>query len=330
MTARSRVGVPVSRAVKRGLRALTYVGRHPLQMVKLAAAFDDRDGFATARNLPGSVSVDAAFALMAEHDVADVTFLRDGTRWRTDLGDDIGLSLWRSGGYQGTDIAAACRWLRAAGRSNGTIFDVGANVGTTSVPFARAGYDVVAIEPVPRTFEMLCANVDANQLGGSITPVRSAVGRTTEPVRMWTGFASGQAEVAVDDSDPTITRFGGSKGELVEVACAPLGNLVAAASVPHSSIALVWCDVQGSELQVIETATEVWAAGVPLYLEIDPLALELHGGLERFVAVVGQHFASFVGRDGLRVGAPLQPIDRFGELIASLPSSSYTDALLVP
>jgi ABC-type glycerol-3-phosphate transport system permease component len=69
---------------------------------------------------------------------------------------------------------------------------------------------------------------------------------------------------------------------------------------------------------------------LPLYLEVDPLSLELHGGVDTFVATVTEQFSSFVGRDDIAAGRALRPIDQFAGFVAAIPTASYTDALLVP
>ncbi len=50
-----------------------------------------------------------------------------------------------------------------------TVFDIGANIGTHAVPFARqvtAAGRVYAFEPQRHTFQYLCANAALNNLAG--------------------------------------------------------------------------------------------------------------------------------------------------------------------
>ena len=63
--------------------------------------------------------------------------------------------------------------VRHLGR--GTFIDVGAHIGEYSIPIAKAGLDVVAIEPLPRNYRMLEHNARANGVAGKITIMRTAV-----------------------------------------------------------------------------------------------------------------------------------------------------------
>ena len=56
-----------------------------------------------------------------------------------------------------------------------------------------------------------------------------------------------------------------------------LEALLAEHGIEPRRIAFVWADVQGSECDVIESAPALWAAGVPLFCEVDP-GLWANGG----------------------------------------------------
>jgi FkbM family methyltransferase len=320
---------PLARAAS----AARWILSHPMETLRLTSALERRDGWIVADHLDAGISRDVALKLMVNGGVSELSFARDGLQWRTDLGDDIGRSLWLVGAYQGDEVAAVLRWLRAAGRTTGAVIDVGANIGTTSVPFARAGYRVVAVEPVPQTFDMLTANVAENGLADLVVLLNCAIGMSVGEVQMWRGFGSGQAEVAVDGQEPSMTRWG-PKGELVTVPSMPLGRVVADAGLSASDLALVWSDVQGSEREVILSSLDLWAGGVPLYLEVDPASLQLHGGLDAFIEAVAQHFTRFLSRDDLQAGRAPDRIEAFRRWVELIPSrsplSQSSDALLIP
>lgn len=243
-----------------------------------------------------------------------IDFERDGVRWMVDTGDEIGRTLFTTGGYETDAIAALL-----ARFPTGTVVDLGANVGTTTIPFAAAGHDVVAVEPVPHTFDMLRTNVERNGHAGRVQCVNAAIADEPGTVMMWTGFGSGQAEVAVDGQEPGMTRWG-SKGNTVEV------DAMTLAEIAPSDTALVWADVQGSETSVIRTGVDLWASGTPLYLEVDPPSLELHSGLDTFCDAASEHFASFLPRNAMLAGETPRPIGDFPRWVKTL--SRYSDALL--
>jgi FkbM family methyltransferase len=200
--------------------------------------------------------------------------------------------------------------------------DLGANVGTTSIPFAQAGYDVIAVEPVPATFAMLTMNVERNDLGERIRCVQRAITAQPGAVDMWTGFGSGQAEVATAGT-PAMERWG-DRGQLITVTGVPVCDIA------NRDVTLVWADVQGSETTVIETGVSLWAEGTLLYLEVDPWSLDQHGGLDRFRRAVHDHFVGFVTRDDLIADRPERAIGNFDDFVGSIGANTYDDALLIP
>jgi FkbM family methyltransferase len=254
-----------------------------------------------------------------EGDMERVEFERNGLQWITDIGDAIASDLYVFGSYEGPRVTAVLEWTRSQGR-RGTLVDVGANIGTTTVPFAQAGYEVIAIEPVPSTFDMLCRNVARNGIDGQVRCVQQAITDSPGWVDMWRGFGSGQSEVAVEGQAPGVDRWG-DRGELVTVPSGPLDAIVAC-----TEVALVWADVQGSESSVIATGAPLWAAGVPLHLEVDPHSLGIHGGVARFLDLAIAHFAGFLHDD---LTAAPRPIDEIEGLVRSMTTNDYTNALLV-
>lgn len=259
-----------------------------------------------------------AVAMLLADEPIVVEFERAGVQWRVDMGDEIGWSLYATGGYETDEIAAVLDWLSP---TSGTIVDAGANVGTTSIPLALAGYDVIAVEPVPTTYKMLTTNVGRNHLGHRIDCVQCAVVAEAGQVEMWVGLGSGMSEVAVSGREPAMTRVAG-KGELVAVEGRRLEDIAPADTV------LVWADVQGLETQLLRSGASLWRTGVPVYLEVDPHSLELHGGLVAFVEVATEFFGGFIPNEEIGGGARPRPIAELGAWAQSI-AGHFSDALLV-
>lgn len=325
-----------SRKRARAWLARRRFAAYPVHALRLKRKFDGGDGGAFARYVasirPPEFVRGMALRLMLIDGVKAVTFEHDDMRWQTDLGDEIGFHLYLTGQYEGPEISAVLDWLRL-NRPQQVMIDIGANIGTTSVPFALAGYTVVAVEPVPATFDMLKSNVRMNALESRVNCVQSAISEQSGVLEMWTGDGSGQAEVAVPGREPAATRWGGA-GRIVEVESRPLHEILLAGSVAAHEVALVWADVQGAETAVIRTATDLWTTGVPLYCEVDPTSLELQVGVEAFVDEVVLHFNEFVTRDDLLRGRyEPQPISSFRSwvgCIGAVGSTAYSDVLLIP
>ena len=164
----------------------------------------------------------------------------------------IGRSLSVYGEYSEDEVAFLCRLLAPGD----TVVEAGANIGSITVPLARAvgpGGRVIAFEPQRVAFELLCANAVLNELG-HVEPRRAAVG--AEP---------GDIVVPVLPQD-TAFNFGG----------VILGDAVTGDRVPVERIddlglgacRLVMADVEGMEATVIEGARDTILKHRPLlYVE---------------------------------------------------------------
>ena len=256
-------------------------------------------------------------AYLIKNDVHTIDFSYNGVRWLVDLGDEVGLHVFTRGTYEGLQTSAVIEWL---GDRPGVVIDVGANIGTTTLQFAFAGRDVIAVEPIPSNFEMLTTNVSRNGLSERVRCVNQAIASERGELNMWTGFGSGQGEVAVDSKDPAMLRWG-DRGVQVTVPAGPLPDVIGS-----EDVALVWADVQGSEGAVIESGAALWRQGVPLYAEIDPYALELHGGLSRFLALTEAMFTHFW--HSTPKGAPAA-ISLLEDVVRSMGPNDYTNLLFV-
>jgi len=292
------------------------------------------DGKALAETLSARLSEREirrlAFSLLAE-EPTELTCDRDGLTWTVDTGDEVGESVYVDGRYSGEEIDAVLAWLGDNHKS--TVVDVGANVGTTTLPFARVGYHVVAIEPVPTTFAMLSRNVEANGLGSTVRCVNRAISAAAGQVDMWVTKGSGLSELEAAGQGPGFSQIGPTfeaMKQRISVESDRLDELLVSEGVKIEDIALVWSDTQGSESYVIETGMDLWTAGVPLYCEVDPTLLSLHGGLDSFLGLVEGTFAQFLTRDVLISGGSPRDIKTFRTFTAELTGFSCSDALLIP
>lgn len=267
-----------------------------------------------------------ALALLADDGMV-LTFERDGITWTTDIDStEICLGLVTKGSYQGEELSAVLDWVRANRAGRSTIVDVGANIGTTSIPFARAGYSVIAIEAVPSTFELLSTNVRRNNLEDRVrcVPVAVAEGET---VTMLLAGPSGVSE-SLGSGSPDRTSEGRAVVERLEVAGEGLASILHRHGLAPESIALVWSDTQGAETGVIRTGGDIWKT-VPLYAEFWPDGLEAHGGLDEFVDEASRWFASFLTVAEMTKPRPVRELH---DLARSLKTdgTGTTDVLLVP
>lgn len=100
---------------------------------------------------------------------------RNGYRYRIHEKDLIGRLLY-GGGHPAPDEV---RLLTAAAPHFASFIDVGANIGTVTVPVARVfGGPVMAVEPAQRNYALLCENLRLNGVQDRVSPVCAAVGRS--------------------------------------------------------------------------------------------------------------------------------------------------------
>jgi FkbM family methyltransferase len=153
----------------------------------------------------------------------------------------------------------------------GTFVDVGANVGTAAFAALGAGFErVIAIEPVPRTFRLLRANIALNDADESVRPLRLAL--SDEPGTMRMDVAAGLRKARLDaDGD-----------ESVEVA--RLDDVV------EDGVDLLFVDAEGHEVQVLAGGERVLSGGVPLVLELNPKLLDLAGRVDELPGLLSRHY----------------------------------------
>lgn len=250
-----------------------------------------------------------------------VEFDAGGWHWRAPAGDIITGGLFANGNYQGDAIGACVDWVAAhrATVEDPWVIDIGANIGTTSLPWAAGGYRVLAIEPAPDVHATLAENVRRNHLEDRITTADCAIYPSSTNVTLsMTSHGTG----SLGDS---ASADGATE---VQVDAMPLSEVAAAHGLDPGSVAIVWCDAEGSESYVIETGAALWSAGVPLFAEINPLHLDRVDSTTRFLELATQHFSAFIGRAEL-VGARRDAVARpIADLAATL--DRVGDALLLP
>jgi FkbM family methyltransferase len=283
------------------------------------------------RSLADSTEEERGLAYdVISRDVDLLGFERDGFRWLAFPHDGLSRELFTLGAYQPGEIEAVLQWLAGRGDRT-TIVEVGANIGTTTLPLMRAGWRVLAIEPVPTTVEVLRLNIERNGFEPMVDVVPVGVSRAAGTVTMALNGDFGQSEIVEPGTTP---GFGvDAIVDTVEVTCLPLEQIVIDAGLAPERVALVWSDTQGHETTIIETGRSLWTAGAALYVEVWPRGLRAHGGTEAFLAGAEASFATFLTREDLLAtgpSAPRRPIAELTDVVASLPKNKYTDALLFP
>ena len=160
-------------------------------------------------------------------------------------------------------LERACAILRRAGRLAGgeTFVDVGAHIGTTTVPalthqgFGRA----IAIEPDPDHLPLLRANVALNALEKRVTVVAAVMAETSRqqhfvPASRTEGSRRWMKGRLVDTASPAA----------VAVESVGLDGLVAAGIADPRSTGLLWFDCNRCEEDALRSGTSFLEQRVPI------------------------------------------------------------------
>ena len=307
--------------------------RKTVRLLVRAAAHPRRAARAALRALQDATDDDPqrryrrAMRLLTGLDV-DLRLERGDLVWLLPPSNDgISRSLFVEGAYSGAELSAVREFMRATRRDKRWFIDAGANIGTTTVPMARAGYRVLAIEAVPSTVRYLKANIVQNNVSDLVTIIEGAISERPE-VFMALNASPGQSEVVTALDDPPTFGRSAWHQRTISVPGFGLDRCVQDAGIEPESVALVWADIQGSEIELIKSGCALWEARVPLYMEFWPLGLEKSGGVVRLVAEAAPHFSEFVESTALVAGQwdpkPLAGLHQLGSRTAD-----YTDVLLL-
>jgi FkbM family methyltransferase len=270
---------------------------------------------------------------MLQNEIDQFIFCRDGIIW-TAFGWDLNItrSLVEHGHFQGDQIKAVVSWMKSNGRlgsNEKTIVDVGANIGTSCIPFTRlTECSVLAIEPFPDNYTLLEQNIRQNGLTSRIRCIQTAVSDGSERVKMFRPERECGGEMIIRDApieDAEVIR---------DVPASGLMDILESAGIALEQIAFVWSDTEGSEASVVKTGTPLWLAGIPLYTEVYPKALEKQNSEEALLRLLPQFFDRFIGVSDLMesgVYARPEPISHFSGFLDDLKNrEDLSDVLLLP
>jgi FkbM family methyltransferase len=275
--------------------------------------------------------------LLLEGEAEQITFRRGGTKWTAFPWDYyISERVFVDGNFQGPEVRALLGWLtnhRCLVAPRDVVIDLGANIGTSTIPIAQhTACRVVAVEPVPEIFAVLCRNVADNGLASRVTCVQAAINKAISgraqmilPERN-----GGGGEVSRPGQGPSFAGWLRVRGT-VDVPAIGLGDVLDTYSIAPDQVAFVWSDTQGCETEVIETGARLWAAGVPLFAEFDPTTWGDSNSAAALLGAAIAHFAGFIPAEALIADAAARP-----RPIAELADFSCTigpagsDILLLP
>ncbi len=172
-------------------------------------------------------------------------------------GDFIGIQLALHGVYELEALRLVVEKLEDRARMKDRCFiDVGANIGNHSVYLARHFEEVYAIEPNPRTFELLRINARS---AANIRPVNLAISKSPGMVRLVETRGNNGESFVVDAAD--ASRFDNGFFSY-DVESRRLDDVVPR----HDRCYLMKIDVEGHEKEVLESAVRIIEGSRPYIL----------------------------------------------------------------
>jgi len=299
------------------------------------------------RNLARAVRNDDGYRAVARRDYEFRALRRltplaavdaDGIRYLVSTSDTaVGRETYMRRGYDATVMARLIELagdeLRRPALLGHTFIDIGANIGTSTIPAMRryGASDAVAFEPAPDTFALLQCNLVLNDLTDRVRAVQVAVSDLEGVATLELSESNwGDRRVRAEGTGEHADMLGESAWPTAQVRTARFDDLAADLELDLDRVGLVWIDTQGHEGSVLAGASTVLERQLPLVVEYWPYGLRRSGGLDRVHSILAQAYPRFI--DARAPGlARSQPTSSLPELAARYDGvDDYTDLLLLP
>jgi FkbM family methyltransferase len=179
--------------------------------------------------------------------------------------DYIGRKVFRKGHFERDHVDRLLAVMRERGllKEGTDLLELGANIGTQTVYFALTGafHRIVAVEPDPRNFQLLTANIAQNGLGEGVTLVHGAAGDREGELDFFLHQNNHGKSSAIRQS---------AGDERISVSVRPVPAILARAGIDIANVGLVWMDIEGYEPVACRSMEALLARRVPLYMEFTP------------------------------------------------------------
>lgn len=236
--------------------------------------------------------------------------------------DYIGRKIYRKGQFERDHVDRLIAVLAREGLlpTEGTLLEIGANIGTQSVYFALSGHfkRVVSIEPDPRNADLLERNIVDNGLTGRILPVRCAAGESEGTIDFFQHRDNHGKSSALPASAQGIKP---DRQTRITVPVRPVGDILADLAIAPQEIDLIWMDIEGYEPVAVRAMQPLLDRRTPFYLEFSPVFYGVEG-TRSFAATLARAYERCI----LFHEDRLEPM-RVSELPLDLPQF---DLLLLP
>jgi FkbM family methyltransferase len=214
--------------------------------------------------------------------------------------------------------------------------DVGANIGTTTIPALIEHHFGTAIcfEPEPQNLLTLRLNLllnglenQAQALGVAVSNVKGVCTLVVEPGesgKSWVAIDADKLDALTDTSVVTV------------VPTVTLDELGADGTIDEDAVALLWMDAQAHEGHILAGARRLAERGVPVVLEWDPQGLDQFGNRREIEQIAAERYTHFIdlrpnldpGKPGFEV-RPTAGLEDYSKPFLELGGRNFTDILLL-
>lgn len=216
--------------------------------------------------------------------------------------------------------------------------DVGANIGTTTVPaLLTHGFgSAVAVEPEPENLRVLRLNMLLNGVEDQVKVLPAAVSDEVGQSNLVVDHSRGGKHWIVTDDGTRKPKD--ASPTILQVESVTLDHLVETGTIDPGATGMLWMDAEAHEGHILRGASSLLTRGVPLVLEWNPGNLVRQGDLEMILKAVGENYTHFTDMhrnpDPGRPRFSLQTIEQleaYGQkfLDPEVPTNAKTDLLVI-
>ena len=173
---------------------------------------------------------------------------------------------------------------------SGFFFDIGANIGTTSIYFKKKidkDVQIIAFEPSDKNCKMLDINMRLNDINCDDYCLE----------RIALSDQEGECAFSYDEYNSGGSGFvlGESKGDNTFVKTVPLDQYVAGNNIDVLGIKYFWVDIEGAEPLFLRGAEKtIRESGAPMVMEFSPAKYKASGEYMNCVDLLCHLFDSFI------------------------------------
>jgi FkbM family methyltransferase len=179
--------------------------------------------------------------------------------------DYIGRSIFAKGHFDRDHVGRLLEIMRERGlpTNDKVLLELGGNIGTHTIYFALTGAfaRIVTVEPDPRNFPHLLANIAQNGFANVVTPMNCAAGEVEGEIDFFL-HPTNHGRSSPVQRNATDTR--------IAVPVRPVPAILDEAGVMVEQVGLVWMDIEGYEPVAIRSMQGLLARRVPIYTEFSP------------------------------------------------------------